>query len=299
MPIGLLVELESFLRKRGDDSIRLGLHANAVDSLLVADLDVGVEERVILPFRKMIYRVCLQLNELDWSAILPVTEDFIVVASDWSGFWVHEDAEKSVPLARKRMLKKQGLFFNPEKLPEPKVASGNPIKGMGKKPVDQQLPYWISQLDSLANDDECDASRANWGINRIVGQCVKLGEAGGDALLGFVERCADRSEWKNGKSGNSQKDLSPRSEAQSRALEGFEICARKDDATENRLWAIFETAINVNKDCTYWGNLPARAAFAIYHIYGTKYNFWVTRDWNNVITSLEEIRQQKREKAPH
>ncbi len=276
----------------------LARKCNFVYEYLSEDWKDQDEERVILPFRKMIYRVCLHLNDLDWSAILPVTEDFAVVASDWSGFWVHEDAEKSVPPARKRLLKKQGLFFNSEKLPEPKVEPGNPIKRMGKQPAEVQLPYWIAQLEAIANGEECDASRAKWGIKRVVSECTKLGDAGGDALLGFVERCADQSEWKSGQPGNPEKDLGPRSEALRSALDGVEISCRKDDATEKRLWAIFETAIKVNKGCKTWGNLPAAAAFAIYHMYNAKYKFWVIRDSNNVVKSLDEIRKAQRDKAP-
>lgn len=69
---------------------------------------------MILPFRKMIYRVCQVLNAMDWSSYLPVTDDFTIMASDWSpGVCVKEDAAASVPLVKREALLKKGYFFNP------------------------------------------------------------------------------------------------------------------------------------------------------------------------------------------
>ena len=73
------------------------------------------ESELLMPFRKMIYRVCRKLNAQDWSKVLPTSEHFTVVASDWStGAYIEADAQGSVPAARRKKLEKVGLFFNPE-----------------------------------------------------------------------------------------------------------------------------------------------------------------------------------------
>jgi hypothetical protein len=81
------------------------------DFLTQEDLDQP-EEELILPFRKMVYRVSLILNRLDWSKILPVTDDFVVMASDWTSCWIEEDAKHSVPPAKQERLKQKGFYFN-------------------------------------------------------------------------------------------------------------------------------------------------------------------------------------------
>lgn len=276
----------------------LNKKCNLVYEFLSADWEDEDEEKVIRPFREMIYRVCLQLNELDWSPILPVTDDFTVMASDWTGYWVDADAKKSVPVAHRRMLKQKGLFFNPEALPEPKIPAGSGIAEMGKRSVEEQIPYWTDQLASLIQAQDCDASRAKWGAKRLIDALVKLGEPGGDALLTVVERFAEMSEWKGNKPGKSEKDLGPQSAMLCEALEGVEASARRDDATEKRLWGIFDRSLRVNRGCAVWGNLTASAAFRISYMFDDKYDFWVIRDFNNQIESLDEIAEQRKAKAP-
>lgn len=73
------------------------------------------ESELLMPFRKMIYRVCRKLNAQDWSNVLPISDHFTVMASDWStAAYIEADANGSVPAAKRRRLQKHGLFFNPE-----------------------------------------------------------------------------------------------------------------------------------------------------------------------------------------
>lgn len=72
------------------------------------------EEEVILPFRKVMYKVAKALNKLDWSDYLDVTNDFVVAAVDYSGHWVNEDVPASIPSRQKKMLQKAGWLLDIE-----------------------------------------------------------------------------------------------------------------------------------------------------------------------------------------
>lgn len=234
----------------------------------------------ILPFRRMVYRVCLALNSYDWSGVLPVTDEFTVMACDWhSGDDIRADADGSVPAARQRTLKKRGLYFNPEALPKPKSPAGNPIARVAKLPAAEQLPYWREQFRALAFDEPCDAARANWGPKRVVAALVKLGEAGGAELVALAEELAAAKRF------TLFREL----------RDGLEAAAPRDAGTERRLWAVFEACVKAQRGRKTWDAAPADIAFALQHLHGmAKYGYWVVRNEDNVIESLKEIREQAR-----
>lgn len=257
---------------------------NAVYEYLARDFgEPGHDDELaeILPFRRMIYRVCLALNALDWSGVMPVTPEFTVMACDWSyGQDARADADASVPAARKRFLKKRGLYFNPEALPEAKVPAGNPISRMATATAAEQLPYWHTQLLALSRGEDCDAARAKWGPKRLVAALVKLGEPGGEALVSLMEELAATKSF--GLFGDLR--------------DGVEVVAPKDAATERRLWAVFEACVAAQAGRERWDDAPADVAFAIYKLHRGKYSYSVIRRLGfNDIVSLDQIRQQARQ----
>ena len=111
--IWVLPEIETFGPVTAPKTARVNKRCNAVYRYLTDGYSDQDEFELLIPFRKMIYRVCRQLNAWDWTKILPVTDDFTVVASDWStGAHIKDDAKASVPAAQQRKLSKKGFFFN-------------------------------------------------------------------------------------------------------------------------------------------------------------------------------------------
>lgn len=276
---------------------------DAAYDYLSSDWDDQDEFEVILPFRKMIYRVCLALNKLDWSPYLPVTDDFTVMASDWSaGCYIHDDARASVPRAKQNSLLKKGFFFNPEALPKQKLPSKGSIKSILRSPVQEQVQFWIDQLESLYDNVDCEAKASNCGPKLIVKRLAKLDKLGAEALLQFVEDKASVPEWTTDQDPRSSWKYGTRSEVLGAAVDGIKESVVRNTKNEKRLWQVFETAVNTNKAAEHWGTLPGKIAFSIQDLFRSKgrrkYSYWVISDYRGQINSLAQIREQRRELGP-
>jgi hypothetical protein len=73
------------------------------------DLD---EEEQLRPIREMTQRVAARLNRLDWRALIPATEDFVVYPADSSHTFCDDygDMKASVPADRIALLRSLGLL---------------------------------------------------------------------------------------------------------------------------------------------------------------------------------------------
>jgi hypothetical protein len=274
---------------------------DAVYGFLSADWDD--EYTAILPFRKMIYRVCLSLNKLDWSRYLPVTDDFTVMASDWSaGFYIGDEANASVPAGKKKRLLEKGFFFNPQALPKESLAPGSQIKSIGKRTLDEQVEFWVSQLEAFHNNARCEAKDSNLGVKRVVQRLAKLEAAGANAMLQFLEQKVGLPEWTAKQPPTSEWMPGSRTETLVAVIEGLKQTCSPSAENERKLWKAFETAVKINQKAEFWGVLPAQLAFCIQDIFRVdgrwKYDYWVVRDFRNQLTSLAEIRKQRRELGP-
>lgn len=277
---------------------------NAAYGFLSTNWNGKDEYEVILPFRKMIYQVCLALNKVDWSGYMPVTDDFTVMASDWSaGFFIQDDANASIPAAKKKRLLEEGFFFNPQALPkDPSLAPTSQITSIGKKSPDEQVAFWVSQLESLYEGRPCEAKASNLGEKRVVERLLKLQAAGANALLVFLEQKAPIPEWTSKKPPTSPWTHGSRSDVLAATVEGLKESGLTEAENELRLWKAFERAVKTNQVAAFWGNLPALIAFCIQDLFRVdgawKYDYWVTRDHRNQITSLAQIRKQRQELGP-
>ncbi|AMV20806.1 hypothetical protein [Planctomyces sp. SH-PL14] len=70
------------------------------------------DEEDLQLFREMVQRVSAALNRLDWSALAPVTDDFVVFPADGSHTFGDdlEDLRASVPADRLQLLKSRKLW---------------------------------------------------------------------------------------------------------------------------------------------------------------------------------------------
>jgi hypothetical protein len=81
----------------------------------VYDLLCDDEDKWMVPFRRMLQRVCRSLNGDDWRSVCAVTDDFFVVPADGSQYFANDypDIVRSVPAARLKLLRSRG-FGPPE-----------------------------------------------------------------------------------------------------------------------------------------------------------------------------------------
>lgn len=296
--IWMIAEIPSWTQCGLPEGGELERQCNAVYAYLSSGWDNQDEYKVILPFRRMIYRVCLALNEIDWSKNLPVTDDFTVMASDWStGLHIGKDAKASVPRGKRQLLSKKGMFFNPSKLPHRMAASVSLVERIANQPPEEQARFWIRQLDSLYRDQECEARAAGVGEKMVVEELGKLQPLGGEALLGFIEAVAGEPEWTL-----QEHYFGPTASSMvlGAAVEGIKQLCSPTVENEKRLWEAFDVAVEVNEPGKYWGVLPSKLAFCIKDMFQDKrrYRYWVVSDHTSRIKSLKEIREERREKGP-
>jgi hypothetical protein len=88
--------------------------ANECYSILTAGHEyppgVHAEGPLLMPFRAALHGVARKLNAYDWSGILPCSEDFVVLAADYIGYWLDEDMAASIPEERLTPLRSRGLL---------------------------------------------------------------------------------------------------------------------------------------------------------------------------------------------
>ena len=75
----------------------------------LCDLD---DDEELQPFREMTQRVAAKLNTLDWAAIVPATDDFVVFPADGSHTFCDDlgDLNASVPEERLKLLRSRNLL---------------------------------------------------------------------------------------------------------------------------------------------------------------------------------------------
>lgn len=86
----------------------------SVISILTDGLDCppGVEEEgaLLMPFRSALHQVARELNGIDWSQIIRRSQDFVVLATDYIGYWLDEDMAASIPSKQLATLKSHKLL---------------------------------------------------------------------------------------------------------------------------------------------------------------------------------------------
>jgi hypothetical protein len=75
-----------------------------------SDEEDGDESALLMPFRTALHRAARELNGFDWSGVLPRSDDFIVLATDYIGYWLAEDMTASVPKKQLSLLVSHGYL---------------------------------------------------------------------------------------------------------------------------------------------------------------------------------------------
>jgi hypothetical protein len=98
------------LAARCQQAYRLMWAANTTDQ----PLPEAEDAELLLPFRSMMHRVALRLNDRNWEGILTPTDEFVVLAADTIGYWLPADMAASLPASKRELLRRRQLLFGPE-----------------------------------------------------------------------------------------------------------------------------------------------------------------------------------------
>ena len=175
----------------------------------VYDLLCQSEEQHMPPFRALLQRVALALNQQDWSGVCPVTDDFVVVPADGSRFFCDEycDIAGSVPAQRLELLRSRGLL-GPGKHWEgdPTPPAGSEVEAHKRAvlemeakarslPLAERIAFWIDELDKLARRQPCQSSQLGLNAHFPIGNVVEVGPAAIVPLLQLACKWAQTPVW--------------------------------------------------------------------------------------------------------
>lgn len=76
------------------------------------DEEIEKELEALAPFREMMHRVGDSLRKIDWKKVMPVTDDFVVIVSDYVGYRLAEDFERCVTDEQYQKLVDAGMVAN-------------------------------------------------------------------------------------------------------------------------------------------------------------------------------------------
>lgn len=247
------------VRETTTEGPQLREHCHACYEILSRNLDSGDELNVaLLPFRTMMYRVCLALNRLSWSDFLNVTDDFVVSTSDWTGYRFGDDSRASIPSAKRELLESRKLFFYVDPHDPWNIANSRyeDFKKGNRQSLDAEYQFWIEQLKHLlAGDPGYVKSVSTFALISL--QCLKeLGPEVPVEILRLAARFADKDVGRESlhSSGSSTEC------AFAEIFRTVEDMGRADPVVEALLREILEKSARANVGQKLWSGVPISSA---------------------------------------
>jgi hypothetical protein len=194
---------------------------------------------------------------LDWREYLQPTDDFVVIASDWTGCWVKEDAAASLLPQQRALLESRELFFNGPAVRAITKALGkiDRLKAeIATRPVDEQVQYWIGQLDLLIRQEPCDVTEAGSDKGLAFGCLQEIGRPAIMPLLEFVERQLD--------SQRGHRDT-----IRFLALKTVREIGQADAEVHRRLRNLLEMSCAANAGQPVWPITPFHCAMSLHELF--------------------------------
>jgi hypothetical protein len=90
---------------------KLQTNCQAAYSLMLAanksDLPLPDEGEILMPFRMMMRRCAVRMNDIDWSNDLDLDDGFVVVALNYTGYWLNDDLQACIPPQKVSLFKQR------------------------------------------------------------------------------------------------------------------------------------------------------------------------------------------------
>ena len=235
----------------------LGAKCTACYDFLLDRIQNLSEKEVLRPFREMMHRTAAALNRLDWREYLQPTDDFVVIASDWTGYWVQEDARASLLPHQIELLESRELFFNgpAERAMAEFLRKIAELKAeIRSRPLDDQIRYWMSQLRAVINEDSCDLKvlKCDWSV-----ALDQLGEIGPRAVIPLLDLVQDHLDAERG----------IRDSVRYQALITVREIGYAAPAVHRRLRHILEQSCRMNEGQSVWQMTPGHCAWCLHVLF--------------------------------
>lgn len=238
------------------------------------------DDITLLPFREMFWRVARTLNERDWRGILNTTDDFVVAASDWSGFWSQEDLSNSLPSRNRHLLESRKLLFyqrTAEEIAEEQRQLETVMAELSSKTTKERIIFWIDELHLLSTEKTCLLSERGWTEKVALHQLQALGTVAIIPLLDLAEQLDAMPEVVEDQSSTAAEVLSA-------VFSTIEDIGRADAIVERRLRAMLASACKSNQNQPTWRDTPFLCAYALSRLFGYP---WPSRDYNHVLADAD------------
>lgn len=308
-----LTDCGNFIQKVTLDAPQIkALIERCYDELTDVD-DYGDDDVGLLPFRQMMWRVALSLNDVNWRDTLETTDDFAVVASDWSGFWVGKDAKESLPAAKLKLLKSRKLFFHkPTKaelaaLKQERDAAFQKIETLS---LNDQISFWIREVSQFAQGKPCLLRDNKWNEEVALARLRDHGTASvsplldlaaeldvmphglrnrkslSASILGAVFGCINNIGWAQMEVEKKVRENLAASCDPNKPKHKWTrpLCASAE--VERRLRKILADSCEANKTSQEWNRTPFLAASVLTSLFGEPYGF-ASMSFYGVLTDWE------------
>ena len=228
--------------------------------------------------RALVQKVALQLNAMDLSTKYSVTDDFVAYAQNGTDYGcdTYEDICASVPESKLELLRSRKLMGPGERYDErpgykygsdptpAQLAVVETIAQVQKRSPQEQIEYWIGQLDQMAGGEECDMKQfkvlASFPLRKLL-------ELGNDAVLPLVRlanKWADQPEWNQ---EDSSGGLTPMHDVIISALLEIQKMRYGNREIELLLRDSLEKAWRSNAHRSLWGMLPVHFATTLHKFF--------------------------------
>jgi len=260
------------------DSLRANVRA--CYRLLSADDSVDDDVR-LEPFRAMMCRVARTLNGHDWRGILNTTDDFAVIASDWTALWLREDAVNSLPPEKRSRLESRGLFF-PEHTEGEREEAARKFDAvqaeLASRPEAERIAYWIGELDRLAAGERRLLDDWAASVSGVLRRLRAIGGSASPLLLDLAARL-------DALPGQTDGLPSPAAIVLSAAFETVQEIGRADQVVERSLRTLLAASCRANEGREFWSATPFRCAYCLARLFDG-YDF-PYRDSNGVLQEAD------------
>ena len=262
-PIQMLSSLTGPIKQQDLECHWLDLMIRACYKILT-DASNEEDEVQLRPLREMMWRIARKLNSLDWTGVLETTDDFVVFASDWSGFWVLEDLKNSLPAEKRRLLESRRLLFYEETTGEKAefdrqlAAVEGKLAGLTER---RRIAFWIHELAHLAAGEDGLLTRRRWNESVALS---RLRATGGAASLPLLD-LAVRLDAMPHQSFDGQPSTS--SEILEAVFSTLDDIGRADLKIETRLRKLLTDACKVNQGRERWTRTPFCCASSLWKLF--------------------------------
>lgn len=231
---------------------------------LLTDASNEDDDVQLRPFREMMWQVARILNDRDWRGVLDTTDDFVVIASDWSSFWAKEDATNSLPPGKRRLLEDRRLFYHEpteQERAEFQQQLGAVEAKLASQTERQRIAFWIHELAHLAAGEDCLLARRRWNESVALGRLAAVGQSASLPLLDLAARLDTMPD-------NIDGLRSTASEVLEAVLSTVGEVGRADTKVEARLRALLAASCRANQGQEKWSRTPFCCASSLWKLYG-------------------------------